>query len=409
MTKHLTQAGLDAAKPKRSRYDMPDGLVPGLQFAIHPTGRKTSRLLSRVHGKLKSFPIGDVALMTLAEARAKARRILVAIGDGEDPSETKRIAVRASSETVKTVAEDFIARYAKPKNRTWAEAERLIARNILPVWGKRPIASIDGRDVNALMDSIVDRGSRVAANRVHTAGSKMFKWARSRHLIASSPFESVEKPTQEKARDRTPSDSELALILCAADTLGYPFGPYFRLLAFTGQRREEIAGLRRSELSSDLALWTLPRERAKNDIQHTVPLAPQVREMIAALPRFEGPDLLFTTNGRTAISGFSKAKNQLDAAIAELNGGGPIPPWRIHDLRRAMASGMAKMGVQMPVVEKILNHVSGSFAGVAGIYQRHDFADEKKLALELWARHLATIVDGAPAATNVVELARARV
>jgi hypothetical protein len=225
MAKHLTQAGLDAAKPKRSRYDMPDGLVPGLQFAIHPSGKKSCRLLTRVHGKLKSFPIGDMALMTLAEARAKARGILVAIGNGEDPSETKRVAIRASSETVKTVAEDFIARYAKPKNRTWAEAERLIARNILPVWGKRPIASIDGRDVNALMDSIVDRGSRVAANRVHTAGSKMFKWARSRHLIASSPFEGVEKPTQEKTRDRTPSDSELALILRAADTLGYPFGP----------------------------------------------------------------------------------------------------------------------------------------------------------------------------------------
>jgi integrase len=131
-----------------------------------------------------------------------------------------------------------------------------------------------------------------------------------------------------------------------------------------------------------------------------------VREIIAALPR--GSELLFTTNGQTAISGFSKAKSQLDATIAELNGGVPIPPWRIHDLRRAMASGMAKMGIQMPVVEKILNHVSGSFVGVAGIYQRHDFASEKKLALESWAKHLVTLVDDAPAATNVVELAKAR-
>ena len=184
MTKHLTQAGLDAAKPKRSRYDMPDGLVPGLQFAIHPSGKKTSRLLTRVHGKLKSFPIGDMSLMTLAEARAKARSILVAIGNGEDPSETKRVAVRAASETVEAVAADFIERYAKANNRTWPETERLIARNILPIWGRRPITSIDGRDVNALLDSIIDRDTPIAANRILAAGRKMFKWARSRQLIA---------------------------------------------------------------------------------------------------------------------------------------------------------------------------------------------------------------------------------
>jgi integrase len=401
--KALTQRGLEAAKPKQHRYDLSDGLVPGLQFIIHPSGKKTSRLLARVHGKQRSFPIGDMALMTLADARKKAADILRVIANGEDPSETKREAVRVAAETVKTVAEDFIARYAKPKNRTWAEAERLIARNILPVWGKRPIASINGRDVNALMDLIVDRGSPVAANRVHTAGSKMFKWARNRHLIASSPFEGVEKPTREKSRDRTPSDIELALILRAADTLGYPFGPYFQLLAFTGQRREEVAGLRRPELNPELTLWTLPRERAKNDVQHTVPIAPRVREIIVALPR---SDLLFTTNGRTAISGFSKAKTQLDAAITALNGGVPIPPWRIHDLRRAMASGMAKLGVQLPVVEKVLNHISGSFSGVQGIYQRHEFRAEKRAALELWAKHLAEIV-GQPATSNVVEM-RAR-
>jgi hypothetical protein len=142
VTKVLTQRGLEAAKRKQGRYDLPDGIVPGLQFAVHPSGKKTSRLLACVHGKQKSFPIGDLSLMTLADARAKAKGVLAAIANGEDPSETKRVAVRAASETVESVARIFIERYAKPRNRTWAETERLIARNILPEWGRRPIASI---------------------------------------------------------------------------------------------------------------------------------------------------------------------------------------------------------------------------------------------------------------------------
>ena len=166
--------------------------------------------------------------------------------------------------------------------------------------------------------------------------------------------------------------------------------------------------MRWSELDSDLTLWTLPRERAKNDVAHYVPIAPQVRTVLAALPRFAGSDFVLTTTGATSISGYSKAKTALDAAVAVLNEGEPIPPWRIHDLRRAMASGMARLGVQLPVVEKVLNHISGSFGGVAGIYQRHEFRAEKRQALEIWAKHLTTIVDGAPAATNVVEIAKAR-
>jgi integrase len=131
-----------------------------------------------------------------------------------------------------------------------------------------------------------------------------------------------------------------------------------------------------------------------------------VRALLTALPRIS--DHVLTTSGKAPISGYSKCKIALDAAITKLNDGVPIPPWRIHDLRRAMASGMAKRGIQMPVVEKVLNHTSGSFGGVQGVYQRHDFADEKRRALEIWAKHLATIVDGAPAARNIIEIANAR-
>ena len=161
--------------------------------------------------------------------------------------------------------------------------------------------------------------------------------------------------------------------------------------------------MRWSELTPDLAAWTLPRDRVKNGVEHTIPLAPWARSIIAGLPRIADDGFVFTVNGRNSINGYSKAKRTLDATIASLNGGAPIAPWRMHDLRRTMATGLARLGVQLPVVEKILNHVSGSFAGVAGVYQRHDFADEKRQALERWAAHVADLVSGRRS-PNVVRL-----
>jgi integrase len=161
--------------------------------------------------------------------------------------------------------------------------------------------------------------------------------------------------------------------------------------------------MRWSELDSDLTLWTLPAARAKNAVQHQVPIVPQVRSILAGLPRITGCDFVFTSTGKTSISGYSKAKAALDKVITGLNGDVEIPPWRLHDLRRSMASYMARLGVNLPVVEKLLNHTSGSFAGVAGVYQRHDFADEKRRALEVWGHHVLELTQP-PERSKVVTL-----
>ena len=147
-----------------------------------------------------------------------------------------------------------------------------------------------------------------------------------------------------------------------------------------------------SELNSDRTMWTIPASRAKNGIQHQVPIVPWVRSILAELPRFAGSDLVFTTAERQRFDNYSRCKRALDAKIAEMNSGTPIAAWTLHDCRRSVASGMAKLGVALPVIEKILNHVSGpSFGGVQGIYQRHTFSDEMRAALEAWAQHLLTL------------------
>jgi integrase len=397
VAKVISQRTVESAKPpKQGRTTKADGLVPGLQFIVHAGGKKSFRLLARIHGKQVNLEIGDAAIVSLADARAKAKGLLGAIAHGEDPREAKRAAVKTAAKTVEVVAADFIKRHAKVHNkpRTWAETERLIAGNVTKAWGKRPITSVDQHDVVALLDAVTDRGSPIAANRVLAAGRKMFNWAIERGMLKTSPFDRVKAPTPETSRDRVLNDSELALVLQAADTLGPVFGAFVKILTLTGQRREEVAGMMWAELDLDLTMWTIPRERTKNGIVHQVPIVPWVRSILIGLPSIAGSDFVLTTTGKTSISGYSKAKAALDAGIIELNGGQPIPPWRMHDLRRSMASTMARHGVNMPVVEKLLNHTSGSFAGVAGVYQRHDFADEKRQAMEAWAQHLLALGTG---------------
>src|SRR3984893_10885497 len=156
------------------------------------------------------------------------------------------------------------------------------------------------------------------------------------------------------------------------------------------------------EIDLDAKLWTLPAVRAKNSIEHAIPLSDWTVEILKAFPRIADSEFVFTINGRNPIRGTHIVKRRIDRLAP------PMPPWVLHDLRRSVASGMARLGVNLPVIEKLLNHVSGSFAGIVGVYQRHSFADEKRTAMAAWARHVESIVSGG-AAANVVELAKARV
>src|SRR5262249_23623278 len=139
-------------------------------------------------------------------------------------------------------------------------------------------------------------------------------------------------------------------------------------------------------------LWTLPRERIKTNRPHEVALSAPAVDILKSAPRLAGSDLVFTTNGATPVSGYSKAKRHINALLPA-----DMSSWRLHDLRRTAASGMARLGISLPVIEKVLNHASGSFAGIVGVYQRHSFADEKRAALEAWGRHIDALVSGKPA------------
>jgi integrase len=213
--------------------------------------------------------------------------------------------------------------------------------------------------------------------------SKMFSWLVQHRRVEKNPCAGVHRPDTPKSRDRVLTDAEIVKFWSASGA--EQFGALLKLLLLTGCRLNEVAGMRRSELSEDLSTWTLPGERTKNHRPHVVPLPPMARQLIETMA--EEGRFVFTTTGDSPVSVGSKIKKRLDKAMK-------IPPWRLHDLRRTAATGMAELGIPPHIVEAALNHISGAKAGVAGTYNRAAYAAEKKAALERWASHIMGLVAG---------------
>jgi integrase len=282
------------------------------------------------------------------------------------------------------------------------------ARGLALKWRGRKVSNITKCDIIAQLDEQVARGIGANANRLRAALLLFFGWCLRRELVIANPCAGVDPPVAEQPRDRVLTDDELALFwrASAEDVL---FGPMWRILALTGQRRDEARGMSWAELDLEKGLWTIPAARTKNGREHVVPLSTLSVEILQAQPRIGGKRaIVFTTTGDSKLGGLSRAKTRLDARMLAIgrqhNSRAKMTPWVIHDLRRTCASGMQKLGIALPVIEKILNHTSGSFAGIVGIYQRHEFLDEKRSALDAWARHIQALID--PVVGNVVPLRR---
>jgi integrase len=391
----LTELAIRTVAAAGYRREIPDGKVTGLYLVVQPSGAKSWALRYRARGKPKKLTIGPYPLVAIAEARRRATAALGDVAAGKDPAAEKtsaRAAARAEKDDmVDAVVNDFVKLYAARNTRDWRETERILKKDVVSRWRGRRLGEIERKHVAKLLDEMIDRGAPVGANRVFAQLRKMCSWAVERGIIQLNPCQGITRPTAETARERALSDHELALVWRGAEDLGFPFGPIVRSLILTAQRRDEVGGLIWDELDLDGALWTLPAVRSKNRREHTIPLAPLAVEILRAQQHFADSPFLFSAGGRPP-SGFAKAKERLDKSVTKQNGGEPIEHWTLHDLRRTAASGMAKIGVDLPVIEKVLNHVSGSFAGIVGIYQRHDFADEKCDALDKWAARVSVIV-----------------
>jgi len=398
MTDKLTKHQIDGAQPGARDIYLWDTAPRGFGVRIRPTGTKTFIFTYRAGGgrsaRKERFTIGVYGNITLEQARKQAQQLAGQVAAGRSPSADRtalRLEKAREKQTLGVIAKEFIERYAKPRNRSWKEYERILDYNVMPRIGHRPIHELTRREVVGLLDYVADHSGPVMADHVLAVLRKLFNWHAARDDDFRSPIVMGMARTRPRdlARDRTLNDDEIRRIWNALGDAAYPFAPLVKLMFFTAQRRQEVAEARWSEF--DDGVWTIPVERYKTKRPNVVPLPQAASALVEELPRLG--DLLFTTSGKTPFSGFSKAKKHLD----EVSG---VSDWRLHDIRRTSRTLMVRAGVRPDIAERVLGHAIG---GVAGVYDRHDYLTEKRDALEALASELAQIVRG-EAGANVVPL-----
>ena len=412
MARALTTKTVEAAKPSDSRCEIPDPALSGLYLVIQPSGVKSWALRYRFAGKPKKLTLGRWPVMGLADARAAASEAIEAVDHGSDPSAAKKRSKAAQMEAqlserdkVKTLVGQFGKRHLSTL-KSGETVKRELNRHVVAVWGERDIHDIAKRDVIDLLDSIADSGRVVTANRVRAYLNKFLNWCAERDIIDQSPAIGVKPVAKERSRDRVLSDEEIRWFWQACDREGQPWGHLGKMLLLTGQRLGEAVNMTDSEVSFDL--WHLSADRTKNGRAHDVPLSEAARDVLGGVERVKSDaGYIFTTTGESALQGYHKGRNHIASRmikIASEEAGQlvEIPHWTFHDLRRTAATCMARLGIPVRVTEAVLNHVSGTGGGIVGVYQRHNFADEKRHALDAWARLVADLVEGS--ADNVVQI-----
>jgi integrase len=394
-----------------------DSKVPGFGVRVYPTGKRMYVFQYRTKARQqRRVAIGLHGPLTIEAAREAAADLYEAVRKGRDPAEEQKKDARRVPDKIESVIDEFMLRYMTGKQRApryVEETRRNFDKHVLPRWRGRDLGAIKRRDVIELLDAIVDEGKPVAANRTLAAIRKLFNWALQRGIIETTPVSLVEMPGAERKRERTLAADEIRAVWTAAGGLGYPFGPFFRMALATGQRREEVAGMRWADIDEGERTWTLSSEMTKPGRAHVVPLsalavqilgkARDAEQMLLTEPESTTPPThVFTTRGDRPISGYSKAKARVDKAIAaarDADGLPPLAPWTIHDLRRTVGTGLGKLGVSRFIIARVLNHADRT---VTGIYDRHEYLEEKRHALGAWGANLRNLI--ASPAENVVPM-----
>jgi len=331
--------------------------------------------------------------ITLAAARKLAGDALLEVAQGRDPAAakqaTRRSAAAKTGDTIERWANAFVTRYAKKKTRpnSWRQTEHVLNNIVLPAWKGRTVHDIKRKDVRELLEDLAET-KPIMANRTHGVLSKFFKWLMTKLDDADfvSPVIGVERPAEEHVGERVLNDDEIVKLWAACDALGGREGACVKLLLLTGQRRSEISHLKWGEVGNDVL--ELPAPRMKGKRAHMVPLAAQAAAIIADMPKLvpQVPKPDGCVFGESPVGHFHRIRDRLDEHM------GDIPKWVIRDIRRSVASGMARIGIAVPVVEKILAHRKGTFAGIVGVYQKYGFLPEMTVAMQRWGDHVERLV-----------------
>lgn len=370
-------------KPSQGRAEFVDALCPGLHLRVTSKGTRTFSVMVRVRGKLVRTTLGKYPLLALHDAREAA---LAKMREADQSVDLNSAVVRRESITLRQMIDSYVERHLKPNARSWKNIRAALLGSAkqpsrLAHLHARRAEQISKADVVAVIDRAMEDGKPQAAVNLLRYIKMLFNWAADRDMVIANPFERIRPPARTHERDRVLSNLEIAAIWRASFQLANPYGQMYRMFLLTGQRRSEVATMRWCEING--RAWTIPREKVKKDRAHAVPLTTTAQATLASLPKFSPEAFVFTTTGgKSASSNFAKVKRELD----RLSG---TAGWTIHDIRRTVRSKLAELRIPREVARKVLNHEDGK---VDRIYNRHDYAKEKREALAKWEKRLLTIV-----------------
>jgi integrase len=429
----ISKRSVDALQPATKDQYLWDEEVSGFGLKVTPKGARVYLLQYRMGGRgspTRRFTIGKHGVWTPDEAKKEARKLRQLVDTGTDPQQAQVDRLRAQAERKRqeevlgfgSYADRFLKEYgiAEWRPGTYKNVEAIFRGHVKPKLGPLSLLSIERSDITAMLDSI-PREKQALRRSAYAYTRKLFGWAVSRGDLDKSPMDGMKPPAAVADRERVLKDGELRLVWLASEQVNGLFGHLVRLLALTGQRRDEVAGMSWQELDRGAHLWTIPGARTKNGLEQLVPLSGAAMAELDALAGQKGfgederawprKGFVISKNGVRPFSGFSKCKLAIDAAMKDIASNSldtesdDWRDWRLHDLRRTLTTGMQRLGIRFEVTESVLNHSSGSKAGVAGVYQRHDWKTEKRLALMAWARHVEKLISPN---SNIVQLASHR-
>ncbi|MBO0663601.1 site-specific integrase [Jiella sp. MQZ9-1] len=391
--KNLTTRFVETVKIE-TRTDFWDDVVRGLVLRVSPTGVKAWTVVysRESDGEKRRVTLGKFPALSLEKARRKALDAVAAVSDGMDPAGDKR--ARREAMTVAELADLYVERYAKRNKKSWAEDERILRVDVLPMIGRIKAVAVKRRDLLDIIDAKAEAGKLTQSTHILAVVRKMFGWAVDEEYLEVSPAAGIRPRAKPVQRDRVLSADEVRRIWKALpDAALRPVTvEVFKLLFLTGQRSGEVCGMRRGEVDLDKALWTIPSERTKNGLTHVVPLSPAALAVVERAMRRAGDEAsapLFTRTGEPLESNAIAKAAKLKLQILEER-------WTPHDIRRTVATMMGDIGILPHIVEAVLNHISGFRAGVAGIYNRAKYEPEKRRALAMWAEYLDSVVERRP-------------
>jgi integrase len=337
-------------------------------------------------GATRRMMLGSAEILGAEKARQEAKKILGRVALGEDPATDKRERRDKDRLSLRSVIDEYLAaKEREVRRRTFRQITLYLTGPYFKALHGMPVDQVTRKDVASRLIAITREHGSIVAARARAALSTFFVWSMQTGLVEHNPIIGTIKPKDGKPRERVLSDSELVAIWNASGD--DDFGKIVKLLILLPCRRQEIGGLAWSELDLENSRWRLAAERSKNCKPHELPLMPMALAIIKSVPRMVNRDQLFGARSQAGFSAWDYEKQALDARSGVRN-------WKIHDLRRSLATKMADIGIMPHIIEQTLGHTSGHKRGVAGIYNRSSYAREVRNALAMWEDHLRSLIEG---------------